>query len=548
MRRLALGLLFVLCVAAASAPAGAQTLIGWIDSPPADASIVYGANSAFLVQGWAAGTEPVDRVDVLVDGIVVASANSFYPRADVAAAFPLLPSALTLHSGWAVYIDSTALTNGMHTISAVAVRLSHGGSAPESVVIGTRSVQVDNASLNLHPFGALEYPNDESTVPKTLCAGAPSGPVVCQVSPCFGETGGAAPGTLLVHATDLNPVRGWVLDTGARSDAGQTGYVQLLIDGVIIADTRQDCALLSGAFANCYGVNRPDIEKQYPGFVNSDNSGYVFNFAAVDDGTGHLVIYVPVGSTTAATVSVRSVTTIVPGKHDISVRAGDVAETVSLIGNPISVDFLPGCVPGTTTDHPAFGAIETPVPFQLLSDTQTISGWAFDPDGFSCDPGNSSSHIDVDIDGLYKNIVTQQPCGVPCPPGQDCPSVLNNCEPSSPGSSYADSTRLAQWCGIRADVPPYDIRVPSAFSSPHPPCSDSPATWTAGEAKVGWSFDLDTTQLANGAHDLNVYASDCSGHRTLIGRRRFVVFNELSRQTVAPTSSAKPAPAAQRHP
>ena len=91
--------------------------------------------------------------------------------------------------------------------------------------------------------------------------------------------------------------------------------------------------------------------------------------------------------------------------------------------------------------------------------------------------------------------------------------------------------------------------MPASFLSKNPPCNDTAASWTAGLAKVGWSFALDTTQLANTAHDLNVYASDCLGYRTLIGRRKFVVFNDPSRQTVTAAAHPAPAPATvQRHP
>jgi len=507
-----------------------QGPFGAINIPGGDPGVIEGANAAFLVLGWALDDKAVDHVDVLVDGFDVVRANCCGPRPDVQAAFPGVPN--SLYSGWSAHLDSTALINGTHTISVRATD-NQGTSA----IIGVRTVQVDNASLNLHPFGELQYPLDESTVPavcgqKVVVVGSGG----CPVSPpqvCVTQTG-----CLSVNRTNLNPVTGWVLDTGARGDLGQTAYVQLLIDGVIIADTRQDCVLLSGAFANCYGVNRPDVERSYPGFVNSDNAGFVFDFAAVDDGTGRLGIFIPSGSATTATVCLREVTSIVPGKHDISIRAGDVAETVSAIGTPISVDFTTGCNPQTSVDQPGFGNVESPSNFGFLHDAATVSGWAFDPDGFSCNPQNSLSHVDVDVDGHYVDIVTKQPCGVPCPP-EGC-VVLPNCEPAAPGG-------VAQWCETRPDVPIHDIRVPPSFVSPNPPCNDSAASWTLGQARVGWSFVLDTTLLANTAHDLNVYASDCKGNRILIGRRKFVVFNDPARGSVTPPSPAAPAPVVKNH-
>jgi hypothetical protein len=527
-----------------------QAPFGDIESPTGDAGVIEGANSAFLVQGWVlddvALSGNVSPVVVLVDGHDVVGAICCSPRPDIQAIYPGVPN--SLYSGWSAYIDSTALINGTHTISVRATD-NQGASA----IIGTRTVQVDNASLNLHPFGELQYPLDESTVP-AVCGkvvqvvtsgGCPvSPPQVCQIQ---------STGCLSVNRANLNPVTGWVLDTGARLDQGQTAYVQFLIDGVIIADTRRDCVLLSGAFANCYGVNRPDVEKRFPGFVNSDNAGFVFDFAAVDDGTGHLGIYVPAGSGTTASVCLRYVTTIVPGKHDFSIRAGDVAETVSQIGNPISVDFTTGCNNVTSIDQPGFGDVEAPADFAFLTGAVTVSGWAFDPDGFSCDPRNAFSHIDVDIDGHYEDIVTKQPCGVPCPPDSSC-TVLPNCEPSAPGSSITRDDHPVQWCEVRPDVPVHDIRVPITFTSPNPPCTDQPATWGVvpsdrGQARVGWSFTLETQTLANTAHDLNVYASDCNGNRVLIGRRKFVVFNDLTRGTVSvPPAAAAPAPVVRSRP
>jgi hypothetical protein len=519
-----------------------QAPFGAINQPTGEPGVVQGANSAFLVQGWAIDDGAIKNVEVLLDGVDTVRAFCCGTRPDVQAVYPAVPN--SLFSGWSAYIDSTALINGTHVISVRAT-----DDQDLSSIIGVRTVQVDNASLNLHPFGELQYPLDESTIPQVVCQ--PAKPVNsstgCPISP--GQEVCNVSGCLAVNRSALNPVTGWVLDTGARLDQGQTAYVQFLIDGVIIADTRQDCVLLSGAYANCYGVNRPDVERRYPGFVNSDNAGFVFDYAVVDNGSGALSIFVPSSSTTAATVCLRFVTTIVPGKHDFTIRAGDVAETVSQIGNPISVDFTTGCNNVTSVDQPAFGDVEAPSNFAFLTGAVTVSGWAFDPDGFSCDPNNPFSHIDVDIDGHYDDILTKQPCGVPCPP-EGCLTLPPNCEPSLPGSSIGRNP--VQWCEIRTDIPIRDIRVPMTFASPDPPCTDQPSTWglvvsDRGHARVGWSFALDTTTLANTAHDLNVYASDCRGNRVLIGRRRFVVFNEIPRGTVSLPPAVGPAPVDRNH-
>ena len=260
-----------------------------------------------------------------------------------------------------------------------------------------------------------------------------------------GDVSGCVPGPGAVCPTvsALNLVSGWVLDTGARLDFGQTGYVELLIDGVVIANTRSDCIQGShGAFENCYGVNRPDVERNYPGFVNSDNAGFVFDFWAIDDGDGHIFIEIPTGSNDC-----RNITVISPGKHDLTVLAGDVSETgPTQIGLTESVIFV--ACQTTALDRPGFGNIDFPYNDQFVDGTVEVEGWAFDPNGFSCDI-NNSSHIDIDVDG--------------------------SCA-ASPGAVPCALASRANWCLLRPDVPAGDARVTTS--------------------NVGFRFALDTTKIS----------------------------------------------------
>ena len=66
---------------------------------------------------------------------------------------------------------------------------------------------------------------------------------------------------------------------------------------------------------------------------------------------------------------------------------------------------------------------------------------------------------------------------------------------------------LATYGLNRPDVPHNDFRVTSSF--------------------VGFGFPLDTTALSNSPHDLVIYVVDRSGNRTEIGRRKFVVDNQV---------------------
>src|SRR6185295_19715776 len=87
--------------------------------------------------------------------------------------------------------------------------------------------------------------------------------------PCFTT---AFPGLSVPASFYKNIVSGWALDVGSRVDKGQVAYVELMIDGQIIANTRRDCVRSGRVLANCYGVNRADVAQAYPGYVNADNS------------------------------------------------------------------------------------------------------------------------------------------------------------------------------------------------------------------------------------------------------------------------------------
>lgn len=455
-----------------------QSPFGFIDIPVPDPSTVEGFDSAHPVVGWAlddavcpAGSTQarcgVDHVDILVDGQIVAgavccnvpgqpasgssagTATFGSTRPDVQAAFPDVPD--SLYSGWAANIDTTQFINGLHTISA---RVTDGQGV--SRVIGSRTVQTDNASLNLHPFGEIDSPEDELTFQQR-----------CQDPNEPNETcspGGGSPSPVTPAPVSANLVTGWVLDTGARLDFGQTGYVELLIDGVVIADTRRDCLVGDrGVFINCYGVNRPDVERNYPGFVNSDNAGFVFDFYALDDNEGHILIAIPTAEQGAACV-----TQISPGKHDVSVIAGDAAETGPVqIGIPLSANFVT-CRPGLE-DVPSIGFIDFPDNYQFIDGQVEVVGWAFD----------ANAHVvkvELDVDG----------------------QIVDQCN----GKAVADFPLS------RPDVPKNDIRV--------------------NTSQVGWGFCLDTTKLSDSPHDLNAYVTDGAGNRTLVARRRVVVNNNVA--------------------
>ena len=417
-------------------PLANQAPFGYIDIPgPAG---LEGASGSFPVAGWAVDDVDIDHVDFLVDGRIVAGAvgrgepsTAVYgtTRPDVASAFPDLP--LALYSGFIANIDTSQFINGIHVIEVRATDVD--GSSRS---LGSRRVQIVNAGQNLAPFGRIDFPLDKASLFCTTAAGG------CP-SPC-------TPGQVRT-----NVVAGWALDVGSALDRGQVSYVELLLDGQIVANSRTDCVQIGGALTNCYGINRPDVARSYSGYVAADNSGFSFSFALTrdsEDPSGTVTILTVDGTGTFVPTGFTN-----PGKHTIAIRAGDEEETVSQIG-AMSVDIL--C--DSTNDQPAIGFIDTPSDYQFINGVFEVFGWAYDFQGVLT--------VQVDVDG----------------------HVVGN----------------AVYGLLRLDVPANDFRVPSVFT--------------------GYSFFLDTTELSDSAHDLVIYVIDRGGRRTEIGRRKFVVNNNVT--------------------
>ena len=354
-----------------------QAPFGFIDIPAPN--LLEGTDGPFPVSGWAIDDEDVDHIDFLMDGQIVAGAvgrglpsTAIYgtTRPDVAAAFPDVPN--SLYSGFQANIDTSKLINGIHQLS---VRVTDNRGA--SRVIGTRNIQVINNGANLAPFGQIDFPLDKSNLfCTTIDVGLPS--------PCTPDVCGFVL---------TNIVAGWALDVGARLDAGQVSYVELLLDGAIIANTRTDCVQIGDSLVNCYGINRPDVARNYSGYVNADNAGFLFSFGLIRssiDSSGLTAITIPTSDSTVFDI----VGFTLPGKHTLAVRVGDEEETVTQLG-AMSVNVF---CDESGADFPAFGYIDTPSDYQFINGIFNVFGWAFDFNGIR--------RIEVDVDGQIVGTAT----------------------------------------------------------------------------------------------------------------------------------------------
>ncbi len=318
-----------------------QAPLGWLEVPGINGG-VYNASGSFPVSGWAADTDGIQQVDVLIDGLEYQAATFGDPRPDVGAVYPDFPAAK--FSGFVAHVDTTKALDGVHTLTVKAT-----DSLGLSRVIGERTIQIFNTGTNLRPFGSLDEPIRDATLYGNFCDGAPASSV---------------------HYT---PVRGWALDLGTSENTGRVSYVELLVDGVRWYST-DDCAWSDsfGAYVNCYGFPRFDVSRYYPTYPDAPRAGFMF---AMD-----------VGALLGAGVH--------PGNHTLSVRVGDKEGTFGYIPSSSGIPVFFTCS-DSDTDFASLGYIDYPGRFSYLGGTVRFYGWAIDQNA------GGVQAVEIWVDGVY---------------------------------------------------------------------------------------------------------------------------------------------------
>lgn len=364
-----------------------------------------GATGVIRIAGWALDDDGVAAVDIYVDGVIAGRASYGQIRPDVAAVFPGFPNSDA--AGFGFRLDTTRYVNGLHTVTPLAIAESG-----ERTFLNGLVFQFTNTTANLVPFGRIEFPPEDA------------------------ELFGNCSTSNQRDAPRLSVVTGYALDVGKeRHDMGM-GYVELMIDGTIVANSLRDCFYLeeTGGLTNCYGLRRMDIERRYPLLRDSPHAGWRFVFdvgALIELGYAE-------------------------GRHVLTIRAGDIAGQFS------DIDELPvvfRCDDRRTNEN-SFGAIDLPLEGLFFGGAVAVTGYAVDWEGVQ--------RVEVYVDG----------------------DLLGN----------ADYGTLRP--GVLSRFPGY-------------PDADG----------AGWSFILDTTDLSNGFHELQVIVVDVENVTWLIGERKFNVVN-----------------------
>jgi len=328
-----------LAAAALVAVAAAPNALAQGDRPFGLIGPIDGGNAAsgvVALAGWALDDDGVDSVDVLVDGVVVGRALYGASRPDVAIVFPGFPNGG--NAGFVFELDTTRFLNGLHVVGGL-IEAANG----ERGFLTPMVLEVMNASALLAPFGEIRRPLPNAEL--------------------FGNCNVSDP------ARRLTVVRGFALDVGLTQHDTGVGYLELLVDGTIQANTRSGCSFdpATGGWTNCYGIRDFGLEQVFPGVFNAPHGGFrfVLDVGGLIAGLGYA-----------------------EGAHEISIRAADVADQLSSL-HTIPVTFR--C--DNDLDEDAFGNIDLPVEGDFFGGVVMITGWALDPDGVT--------QVQVFVDGAF---------------------------------------------------------------------------------------------------------------------------------------------------
>jgi len=307
-----------------------------------------GATGVIALAGWALDDDGVESVDVYVDGLIAGRATYGGFRPGVAARSPGFPDAGA--AGFGFRLDTTHYINGLHTVNALVT-----SSSGQQRWLNPLVFEFVNTTHLLKPFGVVELPLEDAELYGTCNVNDPQ--------------------------RRLSVVEGWALDVGVEAGDLGVGYVELLVDGSIIFNSRLDCHYVPalGGPTDCYGVRRLDIERAFPLVKDSPHAGFRF--------------VLDVGDLWAFG--------FVEGQHVLTIRAGDVSGQVTQFGD-VPVTFRCDDYAG---NEASFGGVDLPAGGLFFGGSSVeITGYAVDYEGVA--------RVDMYVDGALVGTAT---LGIPRP-------------------------------------------------------------------------------------------------------------------------------------
>lgn len=385
--------LTVLALCTVLPAAGQETVIGFLEPPVIDDCIPTTSNcerkpGIVRLHGWALADSGISRVIIQVDGVDVAQARHGTLRGQVADGYPGFPD--TFRAGFGLFLNASDHLNGLHQLTA-RVETNAGTEVTLPAVEQDGTILFDgvqevfwsyNTSI-LHPFGEINFPERNAELFGTCCLRDFSGgccprtdvgtcclPEVDEGC-CFRDSTGSCcdpqePGC--PTPIRYSPVEGWALDLGVETGDTGVGWVELLADGSIRGNSRINCRFNSatGGLTDCYGLQRLNVERNYPFALDAPNSGFRF---VLD--VGNMIVNGGYAQ----------------GHHVLTARVGDISNQNHNVSE-IPVNFF--CVENIANES-SFGQIELPRPGRQYAGVMRFQGWALDGEGID--------RVEIYVDG-----------------------------------------------------------------------------------------------------------------------------------------------------
>ena len=368
-------LMILALTALAACPVAAGEIFGFLEPPIVPAATPAGIpplHGVVRVSGWALSdaVDGIRRVTIQVNGVDIGEARYHRPRPIVSDLYPGFAN--TDGPGFGFFLNATDFPNGEHQITAKV--LDFDGNEVILHAVDT-SGSIDSSGIQelfwtfntstLMPFGQINQPQRNTDLFGNCCRRDDAGDC------CELDANGFCQSSLYtgITARPFSVVSGWALDLGKEIGDSGIGWVELLVDGTLVANTRSGCffSMTTGGLTNCYGLQRLDIENLFPFAIDAPTAGFRF---AIDVG------------------SFIQDLDFAQGAHTLTIRAGDIGNQNANV-HEIPVNFF--CL-NNIDNLPSFGRIESPRRDRPYADLMDFQGWAVDIDGIDS--------IEVFVDGL----------------------------------------------------------------------------------------------------------------------------------------------------
>ncbi|HXP08873.1 MAG TPA: choice-of-anchor D domain-containing protein, partial [Acidobacteriaceae bacterium] len=465
-------------ITVSNASGGNSTRIG-IDQPNSQTSTLSGWAA---LGGWAIDDKAaISEVDVSVDGVFLSTATYGVIRTDVCTAYPGRQGCPKV--GWSYSLDTTQLTDGAHMLQITA-KTSAGG-----VTTAGAAFTVSNAASTTRLF--IDTPSIKD---------------------------GAYEG--------LVQLAGWALD-----DSSAIAKVSISIDGAPYGTAT-------------YGVLRPDVCAAYPGRPGCPAVGWNFllNTGQLSNGSHILGVTATTADGRNATTSATfSVANWAPAPQNNAMRldvdtpspqSGALSGIAHLGGWAID-DNAPITSVQVAVDDVAYGTatygmVRTDVcnAYPNRAGCPNV-GWDFFLDTTLLTDGTHTLAITgVSSGGQSSTITASFTVG-------NLPSTGMRIDIDTPNATAGPLSGLSAIGGWAIDdatgIASIEILVDdvSVGTATYGGVRNDVCTVFAGRTgcpNVGWNFFLDTTQLSNGSHSLEVTGTTTSGKRATVGTN-FTVAN-----------------------